>query len=621
MGWALTAPILVGLLFVGQAYLLARVLDAFIRLHQPIDALWNFIFAIAGVMIIRALLLWSGQRAASRAVEEIKQELRLQIFSTMLQRGPAWTKQTPSGGLSSVLIEQVEALDGYLRNFMPAMYAAALLPIVFTLAVLPTDWIVALLFIVSAPLIPMFMALIGWGAEAVNKKHQTVLSQLSGVFGDRIRGLFTLSLFGRTEAEIQAVKQANDSLNRATMGVLRIAFISSAVLELFAALGVAGVAVYIGFSYLGAFGEGFSGYSLQHGLFCLLIAPEVYNPLRQLAAGYHERATAKAAVEQIEELLGTLPAAPTAAADAPASDLDTAEASLSSALGAPVENLSRQSNVRDPSFAADAPAEASSAALAEVVIKEGGPLVEIKAGRVTPPDSEQPLLENLNLSLHADEHVALMGPSGSGKTSFLEILMGLRRPAAGQWLYGRQGLEDARALGQEITPHTLLISQQPFLTMGTVRALLCLANEQADDAALWQALERAQAADFIRALPQGLDTELGTRGFGLSGGQAHRVALARLFLADPQLVLLDEPTAHLDPQTRDEVMAEIQRFCVGRGLIVATHDPDVARRLPVQWAINEQQIVVCATATKGFAAGRAGGLAGGGSVGDSGGLR
>lgn len=562
MGWAFLAPIVVGLLFILQAYLLANILDAAIRLHQPIQALWSAIVGFAAVIVLRALLTWSGQRAASRAVEQIKQQLRAQLFAHMLQRGPAWTRRHPSGELAALLVEHIEALDGYLRNFLPAMYAAALLPIIFTLAVLPTDWIVALLFIVSAPMIPVFMALIGWGAEAVNRKHQTILSQLAGVFGDRIKGIFTLSLFGRTQDEVHTVKEANDRLNQATMGVLRIAFLSSAVLELFAALGVAGVAVYIGFSYLGSFGEGFSGYTLQHGLFCLLLAPEVYNPLRQLAAGYHERSTAKAAVEQLEERLGALPPAPSASLHQVAPNESTDSLAVPCQWRSAVQYL-----------------------------------FTVQDGVITVPQSDEVVLHDIQLQFAQGAHVALMGPSGSGKTSFLETLIGLRRPAAGQWQHYRHGAAAPLAASQvgwvtPLVPATLLISQQPFLTMGSVRDLLCLAAPHATDEQLWAALAQARADEFVRALPAGLDTELGTRGFGLSGGQAHRVALARLFLADPQLVLLDEPTAHLDPQTRDEVMSEILSFCQGRGLIVATHDRHVAQQVGAQWLITEQTIRV-----------------------------
>lgn len=541
MGWAFLAPILAGLVFVGQAYLLAYVLDALIRLRQPIDSLWGAMVGIAVLIVLRALIIWSGQRTASHAAEHIKTTLRTEIFATLLQRGPAWTRRTPSGSLAAALIEHVEALDGYLRNFLPAMYAAALLPLVFTLAVLPTDWIVALLFIVSAPLIPLFMALIGWGAEAVNKRHQEVLSQLSGVFGDRIRGIFTLTLFGRTQAEVEAVKEANDRLNQATMSVLRIAFISSAVLELFAALGVAGVAVYIGFSYLGSFGPNFSDYTLQHGFFCLLIAPEVYNPLRQLAAGYHERASAKAAVAHIEDLLG--------------SEGSEGVASAAQVLWLP------QDKAPEPAL-----------------------LMTVTGGELRTPEEAKLVLTDVSVQLRQGDHIALTGPSGAGKTSLLETLMGLRVPAAGRWVsYG---------LGTATHPSALLISQQPFLALGTVRDLLRLAAPQANDEALWQALALAHAEAFVRALPQGLDTVLGTRGHGVSGGQAHRLALARLFLADPPLVLVDEPTAHLDPHTRDEVMDNLLSFSRQRALIVATHDQALAQRLPQQWTIHAQTIEV-----------------------------
>src|SRR5690606_23615536 len=223
-------------------------------------------------------------------------------------RGPFWTRQHPLGELATAVIDHVEALDGYLQRYMAAAMAAVFLPLLFVIAVFGVDWIVGVLLLCTAPLIPLFMALVGWGAESANQKHQRSMQCLSGVFGDRIRGLFTLTLFGQTDREVAAVRQSSVALGQTTMKVLRIAFISSAVLELFAALGVAGVAVYIGLSYLGMLGLSFSGFSLQHGLFCLFIAPEFYQPLRQLAASYHDRAQAKSAVNELELLLGDLPA-------------------------------------------------------------------------------------------------------------------------------------------------------------------------------------------------------------------------------------------------------------------------------------------------------------------------
>lgn len=536
--WAIGAPLIAGGLLIMQAWYLARVLDQAIRLSVPAEQLWLGMVTIAVLIAVRAVLLWSGEKAASHASETIKQQLRHQFFTQLLARGPAWSKQTPAGSLAVAILDQVQALDGYLQRFLPATIAALFLPLAFAIAVVPVDWIVALLFLFTAPMIPVFMALIGMRAEAANQKHQRVLSRLSGVFADRIRGLFTLSLLGRTQDEVQSVREASETLSQTTMKVLRIAFLSSAVLELFAALGVAGVAVYIGLSYLGLLGSYFSGFTLQHGLFCLLLAPEVYNPLRQMAASYHDRATAKAAVHGLQQLYVQLP---TPAAEAPfMTSSPVIQQGSTADFGQPLVLAAQRFSVQTPN------------------------------GRT--------LLQPCDLQLLRNKPVALMGASGAGKTTILETLMGLRPYVQGQV----QHYFDKNQF--------TLIGQQPFMALGSVADFLRMVNATATDDELWQALEQAQAADFIRALPEGLATVLGTRGHGVSGGQAHRLALARLFLTKADLILLDEPTAYLDSQTRDAVLAAILRFSQGKALLIATHDEEVAAQLQQVWVLTEQQL-------------------------------
>lgn len=536
MLWAILAPLVAGGVLVLQAWFLAQTLDQAIRLSVvPADLLGQMVL-IAALIALRAILLWSGERAGSYASEHIKQQLRQQFFAQLLARGPAWSKQTPAGSLAVAILDQVQALDGYLQRFLPATISAVFLPLAFAIVVIPVDWVVALLFLISAPLIPLFMALIGMRAEAANQKHQQVLSRLSGVFADRIRGLFTLALLGRTQDEVASIRSASQCLSQTTMKVLRIAFLSSAVLELFAALGVAGVAVYIGLSYLGMLGEHFSGYTLQHGLFCLLLAPEVYNPLRQMAASYHDRATAKAAVHGLQQLYSQLPA------------LDNAP---------PLPTVSPVVQVESTTDT-------------DVVLSARRLAVQTPQGHV--------LLQPSDFCLHIDQPVALMGASGIGKTTLLETLLGLRPYATGQITH----YFDA---GQAV-----LIGQQPFIGLGSIAQFLRQVNPQATDEQLWAALAQAQAADFVRGLASGLDTVLGTRGHGVSGGQAHRLALARLFLTDPKCIFLDEPTAYLDESTRDAVLEAIFAFSKGRALFVATHDETLARSFTHIWQLQDQQL-------------------------------
>lgn len=540
MSWAIGAPLLAGGLLIVQAWFLAHTLDQAIRLSVAPNQLWSGMVIIATLIAVRAVLLWSGDQAASHASENIKQQLRHQFFTQLLARGPAWSKQTPAGSLAVAILDQVQALDGYLQRFLPATIAAVFLPLAFVVAVLPVDWVVALLFLFTAPMIPIFMALIGMRAEVANQKHQQVLSRLSGVFADRIRGLFTLSLLGRTQDEVQSVRQASQTLSQTTMKVLRIAFLSSAVLELFAALGVAGVAVYLGLSYLGMLGNQFSGFTLQHGLYCLLLAPEVYNPLRQMAASYHDRATAKAAVNGLQQLYTHLPA--------PNADFPLMPSSPI------IQHKSSQ--------------------------KFNQPLVlSAQQFSVQTPDGRDILLPT-DLQLLRDKPVALMGASGAGKTTILETLIGLRPYANGQL----QHYFDKNQF--------VLIGQQPFMALGSIADFLRVVQTKATDEQLWHALEQAQAADFVRLLPNKLATILGTRGHGVSGGQAHRLALARLFLTDVDLILLDEPTAYLDSQTRNAVLSAILNFAQGRALFIATHDQELAAQLAQTWVLDQRQLQI-----------------------------
>ena len=317
------APLAGGVLLVIQAWLLASVLDAAIARQAPRSDLLGGILGIAALMLVRACIAWAGERAGAIAAERIKRQVRLALFERLVDKGPHWSRGQASGVLASAVVDQVEALDGFFAKYLPAMAAAAMLPVAFSVLLFPVDVIAGLVLLITAPLIPLFMALVGWGAQGASRRHLRAFARLSGFFADRLRGLSTLKLYGRAEAEAESVAAASDALRQRTLSVLRIAFLSSAVLEFFAALGVAGVAVYIGLTYLGFLDLRWSVLTLQAGMFCLLMAPEVYAPLRQFAAHYHDRAAALAAVTQIDAVFDGLPdvapagAAPVAPAAAP----------------------------------------------------------------------------------------------------------------------------------------------------------------------------------------------------------------------------------------------------------------------------------------------------------------
>lgn len=523
------APLLAGALLVVQAWLLASVLDAAIVRQVPRQELLGQILAIAALMLARACITWAGERAGADAAERIKRHVRQALFARLLHKGPDWSRRQASGEIASALVDQVEALDGFFSKYLPTMAAAALLPVAFSVLLLPVDVVAGLVLLITAPLIPLFMALVGWGAQGASRRHLQAFARLSGFFADRLRGLSTLKLYGRAEAEAASVAAASDALRQRTLSVLRIAFLSSAVLEFFAALGVAGVAVYIGLSYLGFLDLRWSPFTLQAGLFCLLMAPEVYAPLRQFAAHYHDRAAALAAVSQIAKLFDGL-----------------------------------------PQEAIDAPVTGAAQACAT-----GGVNLAVAGLTMRALGRPQPVLAEASLALAPGEHVALMGPSGVGKTTLIEAIARLRTAqgditidgvALGQW--------DEAALRARVA----LIGQRPQLLAGSIADNIRLGRPDASDEAVREAARRACVLEFAAGLPQGLDTPLGSRGHGLSGGQAQRVALARLFLRDPGLILLDEPTAHLDEATQARVLDEILAFAAGRTLLLATHSPAVAAR-------------------------------------------
>ena len=535
---SMLAPVLAGALLIPQAWLLAQIVQAIVVDGLPWTGQLFPIFMVAALLLLRAAVSAFGERRAQKVSEQLKQGLRSDLFARLFRSTVPRLRASNSGELSSSLITQIEALDGFVTRYIPCMAAAALVPLALVLAVLPVDGIVSLILLLSTPLIPLFMALVGWGAEAASREQQQTTLRLSGFFADRLRGIFTLSLMGRGQDELKRVELASQELRTRTMKVLRIAFLSSAVLEFFAALGVAGIAVYIGLGYLGYLGESFSGISLQQGLFCLLLAPEAYQPLRQLAANYHDRAAARAAALEVDRLWSGLgqdliPAAPSGDAEAVFPNL---------------------------------------------------PVLVLRQLRLPQLSGQGTLLDVPGLQLYIDQSYAVLGASGSGKTSLLESLIGLRPLAQGEIL-----LRNSDTAGRLLTRHdgVVLISQQAFLAMGTIADGLRLAAPHASEEQLWQALEQACAAEFVRALPNGLQTSLGEGGFGLSGGQIQRLALARLFLTDPHVVLLDEPSSRLDAATRDRVMHNILRFCQGRCLVLVTHDEQLAAMCSNQLRIEQ----------------------------------
>ena len=547
LGIAITVPLISGMLLIAQALLLSQALGQAIAQGRPVAEVWPQIATFGGLFALRVGLGFIGECAGSRASEQIKRAARESLTARLLTHRPDWIHARSSGALTGAVVDHVEALDGFFSRFLPATIQAGLLPIAFAAAVMPFDWVVGLLFLFTAPMIPLFMALAGWGAQAASDAQADALSRLSGYFGDRLRGLLTLKLFGRMEIEATAMHTATDELRRRTFRVLRIAFLSSAVLEFFAALGVAGVALYVGLNYLDLIGLRAEPLSLQAGLFCLLLAPEVYQPLRSLAAHYHDRAQAKGAIAEIIRQFGEIPASVPAAASPVPGSVDS------------------------------------------------GPIsIQAKGLSLTTPDGRATILAPSDLSIPAGSHVALLGLSGTGKSTLLNAIARLGQ-ADGIIFLGNRRLHD---IGEhELRRMLAIVSQRPRLFHGTIADNIRLADPGASAVRVRKAAETALVTAFTDNLPDGLATLVGEGGLGLSGGESQRVALARLYLTDPSVILLDEPTAHLDFRTETAVLDSLIDFAKGRTLVIATHSAAVAARMGSILRFHDRRLVPAGAAT------------------------
>lgn len=540
LGVAIAAPLVGGALLVWQAWTLAAVIGQSIEGGAAISTLGPSVGLILTLLIIRAALGAIGDRAGTAAAEAIKTQLRGALYGQLLSRSPREAERAQAGAATSAIVDQVEALDAFFSRYLPAMIGATILPIAFGTVILPLDWLAGLLFLVTAPLIPVFMALAGIGAQIATRRQARALSLLTGRFSDRLRGLMTLKLFGRAEAETAGIVAASDELRRRNLRVLRIAFLSSAVLEFFAALGVAGLALYIGLTFIDYLNLRSTPMTLELGLFLLLMAPEVYNPLRLLAAHYHDRASAKAAIGEIEAQLGTLPKSTPALADAPLMQ-------NKGAIGVSISNLTLRT-----------------------------------------PDGARIVLDGANLTVAPGEHVAILGQSGIGKSTLLEAMVRLRSHEGDITLDGRT-LADWPE--EQLRARVTMLGQKPRVFAGSMAHNIALARPAATQAEIRRAAELAHAAAFADALPEGLDTVLGEGGLGLSGGQVQRLALARVYLRDAGLLLLDEPTAHLDPDLEQAVLDDIRHYARGRTMIVVTHSLAVASQMDKVWRIAGEKLM------------------------------
>jgi ATP-binding cassette subfamily C protein CydD len=501
------------LAFIGFAWGAADAVSALVAGSAP----WTGLVLALVSAGLRAMMQSAEIRFGFEASARVRADVRRSAGEALARRGPAFSERTNSGETASALIDAVEKLDGYFGRYRPLLPVVVLGPAAILLAAFSQSYVAGLIFLITAPALIVFMGLVGAGAAAASKDQLATLRRLAGRFNDRLQALETLNAFNAAKRERDGLEAASEDFRKRTMKVLALAFLSSGLLEFFAAIATAGTAIYIGFSLLGElpFNAG-ETITLKSGLFVLLLAPEYYMPLRRYAGAYHDRADAEAGAEALAPLFD--------------GDHEVAEPAPRPLTTAPAVTFA----------------------------DTGAIYADGRRG-----------LSGLSFKAKAGEITALWGASGAGKSTALKLLMGYAPLSEGRIEIDGERFE-APLIGQ-----AAWIAQRPRVFHGSLRDNITLFDPAISESAVQAAAEAAGVMDFAMSLPHGLNTQVGERGHGLSGGQAQRVALARALAVDMKLVLLDEPTAHLDGEAEARFLTALKRAAQGRTVLIATHSPAV----------------------------------------------
>ncbi|MDF7761185.1 cysteine/glutathione ABC transporter permease/ATP-binding protein CydD [Kosakonia cowanii] len=528
-----------GVLIIAQAWLLARILNHMIIEHIPREALLLPFALLVLVFILRSWVVWLRERVGFHAGAQIRFAIRRRVLDRLQQAGPAWIQGKPAGSWATLILEQIDDMHDFYARYLPQMALAASVPLLIVITLFPINWAAALILLGTAPLIPLFMAMVGMGAADANRRNFKALARLSGHFLDRLRGMETLRIFGRGEAETESIRRASQDFRSRTMEVLRLAFLSSGVLEFFASLSIALVAVYFGFSYLGElnFGHYGTGVTLFAGFLALVLAPEFFQPLRDLGTFYHAKAQAVGAADSLKTFM-----------EAPLAHAQRGDITLNT--GEPVTLTAEDLIVKSP---------------------EGAVL----AGPLT-------------FTLSSKERVVIVGRSGSGKSSLINALLGFL-PYEGSLRVN--GIE-LSALDPDCWRNAISwVGQNPQLPAATLRENVLLSCPDASETKLQAALDKAWVSEFLPLLPEGLETQPGDQAIRLSVGQAQRIAVARALLSSCQLLLLDEPSASLDAHSEQRVMQALTTASHQQTTLMVTHQLENLAEWDAVWVMQEGRIV------------------------------
>lgn len=502
-----------GLLIIFQAWALSSVINAVFLENRWLDEVWPTLQLMLALIAGRTLLAWLGDVAASAVAIRIKTDLRQRLFDHLLKLGPAYTRGERTGEVAAAAVEGIEALDAYFSQYLPQLVLSALVPLSILLFVFPIDLLSGIVLLLTAPLIPFFMILIGKAAEALTRRQYETLSRLSAHFLDSLQGLTTLKHFSASKSHARTINRASDQFRDTTLGVLRVTFLSAFVLELLATISTAIVALEVGLRLL----YGFMPFQLA--LFVLILAPEFYVPLRMLGLRFHAGMAGTSAARRIYEILDT-PLPPE-----------------------PEKPLTHTA------------AEPSNITFENVTF--------------TYPGQSQPALQNIALTIRAGQHVALVGASGAGKSTLASLLLRFASPTGGRICV--EGTDLAALSAEAWRGRVAWVPQKPHLFHDSIAANIRIANPAASEMAVREAAQSANLHQFIESLPDGYDTIIGEGGARLSGGQAQRLALARAFLKNAPILILDEPTSSLDPHQETLLEDAVRRLMSGRTVITIAH--------------------------------------------------
>ena len=517
-----------GVCIIVQAGLLARIIHAAFIERIAREELLPLFMILAVVISLRGLLAWGREVSGQKASTLIRRRIRAALLDRLYALGPLYVKDQQTAPLTNTLLERCEALHGYFAHYLPQKSLAVIVPIMIGLSAFQVSWVVGLIFLLTAPLIPLFMMMIGRGAEKLNQKNFALLSRMSAHFLDTLQGLTTLKIFHRAADQAEEVEQSSEHYRKGTMAVLRVAFLSSAVLEFLTSVAIAMTAVFLGLSYLQFldFGLYQRELTLQTGLFLLLLAPEFYQPLRDLGTHYHARAEALGAAQEINAIL----------AEPLAERITTA-----------TFPIARQQSIS----------------------------LEMAHVSHSFDNGRRSALVDLNLQVKEGEWLAVVGASGAGKTTLLNLLLGFLPLQQGEITVNGQSLSSLNP--GDWQRNIAWVPQHPALFDGFLGDNISLGDPRLSKKQLIDAAHAAQIDKMATTIAQSLDLTVGEQGNQLSGGEARRVALARAFAKDVPLILLDEPTAGLDRENEQLIMTSLKQLAPGRTLIMLTHRLDTAR--------------------------------------------